>query len=262
MLFTHGRCSGDDKSSYLFHNYRPISEKLEDVIESVVHEYVDKESVVVSAANSVDRFIRLRGTPVCRDQFLRLVAVAVCVNAKYWDEGAALAMQNARIAGRVGIAVEDFNRMEIAFLRGLNWTLSVSTLDFEEWSERLCSLAKEVKDEGLLELEQRNESPLLSTDVVERITLTTKAGKQAECLSRMHECCSEDEPKEMRVSSSAKDSKGDIITTRLVFAALPHEGASRAASCSTDTILRIGSTDGGICGQTILRSSSSTVNMP
>lgn len=245
----------------MFHNYRPMSEKLEDVIEGVVQEYVDKEGVVVSAANSVDRFIEMRGTPVCRDQFLRLVAVALCVNAKYWDEGAALSIQNARIAGRVGIPLEDFNRMEIAFLRGLNWTLSVSTLNFEGWAAELCSLANEVTDQGLVDLDQRNESPLLSTDVVEHIALVPMADKQAEPLSRLHVCCSEDEPTEMRVSSAAKDSKGETITTRLVFASLPHE-TSRAASCSTDTILRIGSSEGLPGGETILRSCSSAVCMP
>jgi len=265
-MWGRGRCSGDDKMSYLFHNYRPMTEKLEDVMESIVQEYVDKEGVVVSTANSVDRYIRLRGSPLCRDQFLRLVAVALCVNAKYWDEGAAASLQNVRIAGRVGVPLEDFNRMEIAFLRGLQWTLSVSTLNFAEWRDHLGSLAKEASDESLLEMEQRNESPLLSTDVAEGIVHATipahatgaRESPPPKHLAGVHVCSSDDEPKEMRVSSSAKDSKGDVITTRLVFAALPEHGASRATSCHTDTILRIGSTDGLGGGETILRSYSTT----
>ena len=109
------RCGSSDKGSYVWHNYRPLSEKLEDIIESVVRlhtaprlsvyrfthvhvrccvrakksfgraiiicctsqvqEYVDKESVVVAAAYSLHRFLELREAPVCRDQFLRLVLV-------------------------------------------------------------------------------------------------------------------------------------------------------------------------------------------
>ena len=75
FLLSLCRCSGSDKNSYLWHNYRPLSEKLEDMIESVVQEYVDKDCVVVSAAASLDKFIQNRGLPVCRDQFLRLAMV-------------------------------------------------------------------------------------------------------------------------------------------------------------------------------------------
>ena len=123
----------------------------------------------MAAAYSVHRFVDLRGASVCRDQFLRLTMVrscrvsqspfplacrahlpicdrplmcpgprqaALCVSAKYWDEGAALACQNSRIAGRAGIALEDFNSMEIAFMRGLGWTLAMSELQFEEWAAK------------------------------------------------------------------------------------------------------------------------------
>ena len=47
-----------------------------------VREYEDWESVIVSAAHSVDRFIKLRGVPICRDQFLRIVTVLIKKNSK------------------------------------------------------------------------------------------------------------------------------------------------------------------------------------
>ena len=100
------KCSCGDKGSYVWHNYKPLTEKLEDFIESVLGAYVDRDSVVVAAAHVLRRFMLARNAPVCRDMTLRLVAVAVCVSAKYWDEGASFRRNNAQIASRAGIALE------------------------------------------------------------------------------------------------------------------------------------------------------------
>lgn len=253
------RCSGCDMGSYVWHNYKPLGEKLEALIESVVQEYADKEVVVVAAAYSVHRFVDLRGASVCRDQFLRLTMAALCVSAKYWDEGAALACQNSRIAGRAGIALEDFNSMEIAFMRGLGWTLAMSELQFEEWAAKLEALGEEAlkEQETRCDLERCNQSPLLSTDMAEQLS---GANVSFATPCAVPEVTAEEVELRagavgtvMRVSSSAKDSKGDAITTRLVFPSFQPEDAS-----SVEVLLRAGSesvsrTEHAAGGATILR---------
>jgi len=94
---------------------------------------------------------------------------ALCVNAKYWDEGAAgTANLNGLIAGRACVALEDFNRMELTLMRGLDWNLGISAEVFEEWSARLETLGGEACKEQ--ENLRRNKSPLLSTDLAERLS--------------------------------------------------------------------------------------------
>lgn len=252
MMSSHSapcRCSGFDKGSYVWHHYKPLKEKLADIIESIVREYEDWESVIVSAAHSVDRFIKLRGVPICRDQFLRLVTAALCVNAKYWDEGAAQVCQNSRIANRAKIPLDDFNRMEIHFMSGLGWNVSMSREEYDCWLARLhaeavgASCGSELAQlpsgssselEQLPELHCRKCSPLLSTDVFERLASQGNAAG-GEVAAEI-----------LRVSSSAKDSSGNYITSRLVFPALPvmdpsepSFGSMRRCNGGHDTILRI-----------------------
>lgn len=265
------RCSGDDKGTYVWHNYKPLKEKLEEIIESVVQEFVDKESVVVAAAYSMERFLEQRGAPLCRDQFLRLVVASLCVNAKYWDEGAASANLNCRIAGRACVALEDFNRMEIALMRGLDWNLGMSAEQFEEWSARLETLgAQACKEQENL---RRNQSPLLSTDLAERLSVATEMGSATPVTWSDTNKCSFDQSlvsTVLRVSSTATDSKGDVITSRLVFPSLPPVDSSGkfVRISSADTILRVGSLSLGLDeqesqgeggGTTILRTVSMQV---
>ena len=185
---------------------------------------------------------------------------ALCVSAKYWDEGAALACQNSRIAGRAGIALEDFNGMEIAFLRGLEWTLAMSEGLFEAWAAKLEALGEEAikEQETRCELERCNQSPLLSTDVAEQLSgsgvsfatpCAAPGGAEQDAESRAGEVATV-----MRVSSSAKDSNGDAITTRLVFP------SSCEDAPSVGTLLRVASTNESVSrtehaggGTTILR---------
>ena len=190
------------------------------------------------------------------------------MNAKYWDEGAALTKQNSRIAGRAGIELEDFNRMEIAFMRGVDWTLALSLAEYEEWASKLDAFGAEAmkEQEKRRELGRRNESPLLSTDVVERLAaLQHKMLRPASTFSSedfascdvstcdivdvLETGAEEEEPNVMHLSSTPRDVKGSFITTRLVFPTLPSvDGAHGREAYSGrgdggNTILRVCSVD-------------------
>jgi hypothetical protein len=186
---------------------------------------------------------------------------ALCVNAKYWDEGAAVACQNSRIAGRAGITLEDFNRMEIAFMRGLGWTLAMSEGLFGEWAAKLEALGEEAnkEQETRLLLERCNWSPLLSTDVAEQLSASyvssvtyTSSGVSfaTPCTvagGAREDARSGETERVMRVSSSAVDSKGEAITSRLVFPEFQQE--LDAGSCAP--LLCVGS-------ESVSRSDSAT----
>lgn len=213
---------------------------------------------------------REASVPICERPLMRCCPrqAALCVNAKYWDEGAAMACQNSRIAGRAGIALEDFNRMEINFMRGLEWTLAMSEGLFEEWAAKLEALGEEAttEQEARRELERCNQSPLLSTDVAEQLSASyLSVASSPSCVSFATPCTvagaawkhassGEGETEMvMRVSSSTLDSKGDAITARLVFPEL-QQGLDAGNSAS---FLRVGSesvsrTDTSV-GTTILR---------
>jgi hypothetical protein len=207
--------------------------------------------------------------PICERPLMRSCPrqAALCVNAKYWDEGAAMACQNSRIAGRAGIALEDFNRMEITFMRGLEWTLAMSEGLFGEWAAKLEALGEEAikEQETRLLLERCNWSPLLSTDVAEQLSgsYVSSDTSSPSCVSFATPCTVAGGAREdarsgetemvMRVSSSAVDSKGDAITARLVFPELHQEldaGSGAPRLCvGSESVSR---TDSAV-GTTILR---------
>ena len=202
---------------------------------------------------------------MCVDVLVRVCMcsqAALCVTLKYWDEGAAQSNQNLKISNRCSIPLEDFNRMEIAFMKGLDWTLAISRENFDAWAKQLeeWGEAASKEQENLRELERRNQSPLLSTDVVERIgshgsvnarfkSPKLTFGDELMGVGAGSVCTDGGEDGVLRVSSTATDSNGDIITTRLVFPTLPPANSpyslgrskSLCLGIGSETILRVGS---------------------
>jgi len=73
--------------------------------------------LAVAAAELIARFVAERGAPLCKDQLLRMLTLAVLVTAKYWDEGQAMnARLNAKLAQRAGIPLGDVNLLEVELL--------------------------------------------------------------------------------------------------------------------------------------------------
>mmetsp|Transcript_7511 Transcript_7511/g.16162 ORF Transcript_7511/g.16162 Transcript_7511/m.16162 type:complete len:252 (-) Transcript_7511:477-1232(-) len=169
------RCSGITSfgNCHLWHNYRPLKESVEELIHRLVYNYEDSSTIIVTIAPAILRFCKNEGVILCKDQYLRLISVAICVNAKFWDDKAPLSRQNSRIAAAVGVPLDDFNAMEMAFLRGLGWNLCLSAEDFEHWSKAIEERAEAHQKalEDRLEMERRNQSPTVVTDLVEALPM-------------------------------------------------------------------------------------------
>jgi len=192
------RCTGQWKQSYLWHNYRPLRDKMEEIIMNLVKDMKEASTIVVTATAAIIRFVESEHIPLCKDQFLRMISVAVCVNAKFWDDEQAGRIQNERIASVNSIPLDEFNMMEIAFMRGLGWNLHLSEAQFGAWvaalehdeaqadeasqasTEEASSSAEEAASSGseevheqvheqVLQLIRRNPSPHSSTDLVDGI---------------------------------------------------------------------------------------------
>jgi hypothetical protein len=101
-----------------------------------------------------------------------LAQVAVCINAKFWDDEQAGQKQNERIAASHSISLDEFNMMEIAFMRGLGWNLHCSEGEFEE----LVLALEAPASDGLKAPAARNPSPHSSTDLVDGIASITSGG--------------------------------------------------------------------------------------
>mmetsp|Transcript_71141 Transcript_71141/g.189904 ORF Transcript_71141/g.189904 Transcript_71141/m.189904 type:complete len:248 (-) Transcript_71141:34-777(-) len=162
------RCSGLTSfgDCHLWHNYRPLKESVDDLIQRLALEYEDSTGVILAIAPSILRFCKSEGINLCKDQFLRLISVAVCVNCKFWDDKAPFFRQNSRISAATGIPLADFNAMEMAFLRGLGWNICMGPEDFDHWSRVIedCAEAQRKETEERREAERRYQSP---TDVAE-----------------------------------------------------------------------------------------------
>eukprot|EP00960_Hanusia_phi_P035675 751858-Hanusia_phi.AAC.2 len=97
--------------------------------------------------------------------------VSICVNAKFWDEGAAKELQNSKFSCRTRIPLDELNMMEIAFLKGLDWNLYLKEEEYERWASILSSKAELSfsEEERAMDSARRNNSPLCSTDLAESI---------------------------------------------------------------------------------------------
>jgi hypothetical protein len=93
--------------------------------------------IAVSAMDCISRFLKANGISLCRDQVYRLVAIAISVCAKFWDEGAVGEGVNLNFVSATGIPLEDYNAMEISFLSSLGWTLSMEEAAFEGWAGKI-----------------------------------------------------------------------------------------------------------------------------
>ena len=93
------------------------------------------------------------------------------MNAKFWDEAAAKELQNSKFSCRTRIPLDEFNMMEISFLKGLDWNLFLKEEEYERWSNILTSKAELSfsEEEKQMASERRNQSPLCSTDLAESI---------------------------------------------------------------------------------------------
>ena len=87
-----------------------------DYVERILAPYGDGAVIAVCTAACISRFVESEAVPLCREQLPRLLAIAISVNTKYWDEKAAGEGINLNIASQTGIPLEDFNAMEISFL--------------------------------------------------------------------------------------------------------------------------------------------------
>eukprot|EP00285_Hemiselmis_virescens_P010932 CAMPEP_0173400200 /NCGR_PEP_ID=MMETSP1356-20130122/47251_1 /TAXON_ID=77927 ORGANISM="Hemiselmis virescens, Strain PCC157" /NCGR_SAMPLE_ID=MMETSP1356 /ASSEMBLY_ACC=CAM_ASM_000847 /LENGTH=122 /DNA_ID=CAMNT_0014360077 /DNA_START=450 /DNA_END=815 /DNA_ORIENTATION=- len=72
------RCNGMLKNSHLYHTYRPNETPLPEYIETLLSPYADASTLAVCVSHSITRFIDASGSPLCRDQLPRLIAVAAC----------------------------------------------------------------------------------------------------------------------------------------------------------------------------------------
>eukprot|EP00286_Rhodomonas_abbreviata_P028519 CAMPEP_0181300974 /NCGR_PEP_ID=MMETSP1101-20121128/7178_1 /TAXON_ID=46948 /ORGANISM="Rhodomonas abbreviata, Strain Caron Lab Isolate" /LENGTH=221 /DNA_ID=CAMNT_0023406251 /DNA_START=274 /DNA_END=938 /DNA_ORIENTATION=- len=144
----------------------PFSGKMEEIIMSLVKDMRDAATIIVTSTVSILKFVENEGIPLCKDQFLRMISVAVCVNAKFWDDEQAGRLLNARIASASSIPLDEFNCMELSFMRGLNWELHISNEDFCSWVSQL----EATSDDQKLEAARRNPSPHSSTDLVDMIS--------------------------------------------------------------------------------------------
>ena len=190
---------------------------------------------------------------------------ALCVNAKYWDEGASFRYNNASISGRAGIPLEDFNRMELSLLHGLLWTLAITAQEYEEWAALLETWGEEAnsKEHGrVCGLSYRNPSPLLSTDVVEQMEKNQAVRQGMEVVLGYSGAGGRDggggggdrspgldlsvlevreggegEEGVCGMVSSMKDGKGGIIMTRLVFADYAPPEGNKLHSSDKDSSL-------------------------
>lgn len=88
-----------------------------DFIERLVEPYQEAPVILVCVAACIARFGEAEGIPLCKDQVSRLIAIAVCVNAKFWDDYAMSDPVNLNVATTVGISRDDMNAMEMSFLR-------------------------------------------------------------------------------------------------------------------------------------------------
>lgn len=85
----------------------------------------------------ISRFLEANGISLCRDQVYRLVAIAISVCAKFWDEGAVGEGVNLNFVSATGIPLEDYNAMEISFLSSLGWKLKMEEEEFDEWAGKI-----------------------------------------------------------------------------------------------------------------------------
>ena len=85
----------------------------------------------------ISRFLEANGISLCRDQVYRLVAIAISVCAKFWDEGAVGEGVNLNFVSATGIPLEDYNAMEISFLSSLGWMLRMEEAAFDEWAGKI-----------------------------------------------------------------------------------------------------------------------------
>ena len=71
------RCSGITSfgNCHLWHNYRPLKEPIEELIQRLVYSYEDSTSIIVTLAPAILRFCKNEGVILCKDQFLRLISV-------------------------------------------------------------------------------------------------------------------------------------------------------------------------------------------
>jgi hypothetical protein len=88
-----------------------------DFIEGLLAPYQDAPCLAVCATACVARFSESEGIPLCRDQVGRLIAISITVNAKFWDDGAVGDSVNLKVASAAQVPRDDFNAMEMSFLR-------------------------------------------------------------------------------------------------------------------------------------------------
>ena len=88
-----------------------------DFIEGLLAPYQEAPALAVCMTACIARFSDAEGIPLCRDQVARLVAISVGVNVKFWDDGAIGDCVNMKVASASQVPRDDFNAMEMSFLR-------------------------------------------------------------------------------------------------------------------------------------------------
>lgn len=81
------------------------------------------------------RYLEGKALPLCRSQLAKLLACAICLNARYWDDGAHGEVQFLRMFEATGISLDDFAAMEITMLSTLGWRLGMREGEFELWAK-------------------------------------------------------------------------------------------------------------------------------
>ena len=93
-----------------------LPRRADEFVRRLVEPYGDAGSIIVAALPTIARYVKGGGAPVCRSQLSRLIACAISLNAKYWDDGAAGGCLNMRVCSATGIPLEEFAAMEIEML--------------------------------------------------------------------------------------------------------------------------------------------------
>lgn len=128
-----------DNTFYAQHNVPAMDSRLTsffDVIFCILETYKFPTSMIIPVLIYADKFAIKQG--IKHDQLFYLMLSSAMVCIKFWDDNTAL--RNSAIAQSFNYSVKSVNSIERNFLKGVDYDLSLSTMEICQFIERIAAL--------------------------------------------------------------------------------------------------------------------------